>query len=240
MQFARFNKDDLIYTRKLVYIPRLNITFNERDIMDIIYNSNVGLPLYADITAVKDNSPDAGPNPPVKYYSAFAMIYAWNPIALDEFNQTGQLKIWNDPSRRNFLMLFPAKEGSEIPRSKVNTHQLAHYTSELYKRMDDAEKNAETQAKMIEDQSKIIEHQNERMAHMLETMETLLIKNEKLTSTVMYMDTHMAKLTSIVSYIDTFMTVRFAEGDDRVGAQVKLDLEMENLTKQFEKMKIEE
>lgn len=191
-------------TNKLVYISRVEARFSERDIMDIIYNANIGRVEYADMTAVRDNSPDAGPNPAFKFYSAFVMMSNWNPDALSDLMKFGQVKVWVDAHRSAFWLLRPAKEGSEIPRSKVNTHQLAHYTAELYKRMEAAEKRADEQAKIIEDQSKIIEHQNERIAHMLEMMEKVLTKNEEL-------ENKIVKTEMIVSYMDSFMTSRFAE-----------------------------
>ena len=181
----------------LVYISRMEAYFEERDIMHIIASANIGRVQYADITAVKDNSPDAGPDPAIKFYSAFVMIYDWNPRALADLRETGQLKVWHDSRHTTYWMLRFAAEGSEIPRSKVNTHQLAHYTAELYKRMETAEKKAEDQAKIIEDQ-------NERVANMLEMMEKMLEKNEELTN-------KLAKTEMVISYMDAFMTSKFAK-----------------------------
>jgi hypothetical protein len=222
-------------TNKLVYIARIEAKYGERDIIEIINNARVGRVQYADMTAVKDNSPDAGPNPAFKFYSAFVMMSEWNPNALADLKTQGQIKLWTDPTHTVFWVLRFATDGSEIPRSKVNTHQLAHYTAELYDRMKTAEKKVEEQAKIIEDndmrlnqtchnvvcqldrmeileknakeQAKIIEDQNTRMAHMLEAMEKLLEKNEEMTNTI-------AKTTMIVSYMDSFMTSKFAKKDD--------------------------
>ena len=183
-------------TNKLVYIARVEARYGEYDIIRIIENARIGRVQYADMTAVKDNSPDAGPNPAFKFYSAFVMMTEWNPVALADLKNQGQIKLWTDPTHTAYWVLRPATEGSEIPRSKVNTHQLAHYTSELYDRMKAAEKKAEEQATIIEDQ-------NTRMAHMLETMETMLGKNEEMANTI-------AKTAEIVSYMDAFMVSQFA------------------------------
>lgn len=184
-------------TNKLVYIARVDAQYSERDIIEIICDANIGRVQYADMTAVKDNSPNAGPNPAFKFYSAFVMMSEWNPRALADLKETGQIKVWLDTHHTAYWVLRFATEGSEIPRSKVNTHQLAHYTAELYRRADVAEKKAEEQAKIIEDQG-------ERMAHMLEMMEKMLEKNQELTE-------KLAKTEQIVSYMDSFMTARFAE-----------------------------
>jgi hypothetical protein len=222
-------------TNKLVYIARVEAKYGERDIIEIINNARIGRVQYADMTAVKDNSPDAGPNPAFKFYSAFVMMSEWNPNALADLKNQGQIKLWTDPTHTAFWVLRFATEGSEIPRSKVNTHQLAHYTAELYDRLKTAEKKAEEQAILIEDndsrlahacysavcnldriilaekkaeeQAKVIEDQNTRMAHMLETMEQLLKKNEEMANT-------MANTAMIVSYMDSFMTSQFAKKED--------------------------
>ena len=147
-------------TNKMVYIARVEAKYGERDIVEILSNARIGRVQYADMTAVKDNSPDAGPNPAFKFYSAFVMMSEWNPNALADLKEHGQVRVWVDSNRTAYWVLRFATEGSEIPRSKVNTHQLAHYTAELYDRMKTAEKKAEEQATIIEDQ-------NTRMAHML-------------------------------------------------------------------------
>jgi hypothetical protein len=207
-------------TNKLVYISRVEGKYDERDIISIIQSANIGRVRYADLTAVKDNSPDAGPNPAFKFYSAFVMMSEWNPAALADLKQFGQVKVWVDSNRTVYWLLRPATEGSEIPRSKVNTHQLAHYTAELYVRSSATEKKAEEQAITIEDhstrlkdlydtvafQAKIIEDQNERFAHMLETMEMMLVKNEKMANT-------FAKTAIVVSYMDAFMTKQFVKAE---------------------------
>jgi hypothetical protein len=184
-----------------VYIARIEARYGERDIIEIINSARIGRVQYADMTAVKDNSPDAGPNPAFKFYSAFVMMSEWNPNALADLKNQGQIKLWTDPTHSAYWVLRPATEGSEIPRSKVNTHQLAHYTAELYNRVETAEKKAKEQAAVIEDQ-------NTRMAHMLEMMETMLAKNEEMANTI-------AKTATTVSYMDAFMVSKFSKkGDD--------------------------
>ena len=200
MQQSKSSSVAISTTNKLVYISRVEARYGERDIIEIINKANVGRVLYADMTAVKDNSPDAGPKPAFKFYSAFVMMSEWNPNALADLKNQGQIKLWTDNTRTVYWVLRPATEGSEIPRSKVNTHQLAHYTAELYDRVETAEKKAEEQAAIIEDQ-------NTRMAHMLETMETMLAKNEEMANTI-------AKMATTVSYMDAFLVSKFSKKED--------------------------
>lgn len=169
------NKSVAVSTsNKLVYISRIEGKYSERDVCDIIAYERVGRAIYVDFTAVKDNSPDAGPNPAFKFYSAFVMMSEWNPSALASLNEQGYLKVWVDSRRTAYFMLRYAKEGSEIPRSKVNIHQLAHYTAELYTRLDVAEKKVEesnAHAKLMEDTLAIMKAQMEEMkAQMQEIM----------------------------------------------------------------------
>jgi hypothetical protein len=216
-------------TNTLVYISRVDARFTERDIMDIIYDANIGRVSYADITAVRDNSPDAGPEPEIKFYSAFVMMASWNPAAFDDFTKFGQIRVFVDKQQTSYWLLKHADKGSEIPRSKVNTHQLAHYTAELYKRMDASEKKTEEQIVLnedtnirltyctkdlynrinaadikIEEQARIIDDQNERMAHMLEMMEKMLSKNEEL-------ENKLASTQMTLSCMDAFMAARFPQ-----------------------------
>ena len=141
----------------MVYIARMGATYSERDIIYILQHANIGVVAYADLTAVKDNSPIAGPNPATVWYSAFIMMKEWNPAALADMHQFGQVKVWLNSQSTAYWMLRFATEGSEIPRSRVNTHQLAHYTAELYDR-------SSTMTKKTEDCAALIEENNTRLS----------------------------------------------------------------------------
>ena len=168
---ARFNRIAISTTNKSVYIARIEGKHTESDVIRIIESARVGRVSYVDFTAVKDNSPDAGPNPAFKFYSAFVMMSEWNANALADMNEFGQVKVWIDSSRTTYFLLRPGKEGSEIPRTKVNIHQLAAYTSELYTKMD-------AQNKKMEEQAKIIEEQNKKIAELMDMFD-VLVKSPK-------------------------------------------------------------
>jgi len=160
-------------SNKLVYIARIEGKYSERDVCDIISDARVGRAIYVDFTAVKDNSPDAGPNPAFKFYSAFVMMSEWNPNALADLNEHGYVKVWVDSRKTSYFMLRQAKEGSEIPRSKVNIHQLAHYTAELYTRVDAAEKKAEDAEKKMEEQAILLAEQAKKMEEIMVRLDML-------------------------------------------------------------------
>jgi len=234
----------------MVYIARMGATHSERDIIRILQHANIGLVAYADLTAVKDNSPSAGSNPETVWYSAFVMMKEWNPVVLADMRQFGQVKVWIDSQSTAYWMLRFATEGSEIPRSRVNTHQLAHYTAELYDMSSTMTKKTEesntrlsycvkdlydrTNAaeKRAKEQAMQIEEQNDRMAHMLEQMEKLLVKN--------------CELTQTVAYMDAFLTGHFAERPENDEEWIKEDLKQRRivritkLTEEEEKLTEEE
>jgi len=168
-------------SNKLVYIARIEGKYSERDVCDIIADSRIGRAMYVDFTAVKDNSPEAGPNPAFKFYSAFVMMSEWNPLALEDLTKTGYLKVWTDSRRVSYFMLRQAKEGSEIPRSKVNIHQLAAYTAELYEKVGASEKKAE----IAEKKSELAE---QKIAEMMTVMNEMVSKMTLLSSQIAYMD----------------------------------------------------
>jgi len=151
-------------SNKLVYISRIEQRFAERDVIDILVNARIGKVQYVDFVAVKDNAPKAGSNPALKFYSAFVMMTEWNQSALADILGNEQIKVWvND---HVYWILRLAKEGSEIPRSKVNIHQLASYTAELYTRIDVADK----QAKIIADQAILLATQASQIQMLMTTV----------------------------------------------------------------------
>ena len=168
-------------SNKLVYIARIEGKYTERDVCDIIADSRIGRAMYVDFNAVKDNSADAGPNPAFKFYSAFVMMSEWNSLALEDLTKTGYLKVWTDSRRVSYFMLRQAKEGSEIPRTKVNIHQLAAYTAELYEKVGASEKKAELAEKKAE-------LADQKIAEMMTVMNEMVSKMTLLSNQIAYMD----------------------------------------------------
>jgi hypothetical protein len=182
-------------SNKLVYIARIEGKYSERDVCDIIADSRIGRAMYVDFTAVKDNSPDAGPNPAFKFYSAFVMMSEWNPLALEDLTKNGYLKVWTDSRKISYFMVRQAKEGSEIPRTKVNIHQLAAYTAELYEKVGASEKKAELAEKKAE------------------------IADQKIAEMMTFMNEMVSKMTLMsnqIAYMDGFLMSQFAKEEEVV------------------------
>lgn len=186
-------------SNKMVYIARVETNMTEQDIRYIIEDNKIGRVSYVDFTAVKDNSPDAGPNPAFKFYSAFVMMSDWNPKAYHDLLQNGQIKVYTS-SRRDatYLVLREGKEGSVIPRSKVNIHQLAAYTAELYNRADIADKQIATQAETISIQDKKLAIQGEQIMEHTKLMNAMV-------DTAMTHHKEMAEMKSVMERMNSFM-----------------------------------
>jgi len=175
-------------SNKLVYIARIEGKYSERDVCDIIADSRIGRAMYVDFTAVKDNSPDAGPNPAFKFYSAFVMMSEWNPLALEDLTKNGYLKVWTDSRKISYFMVRQAKEGSEIPRSKVNIHQLAAYTAELYEKVGASEKKIELAENKAELAEKKADMADQKIAEMMTVMNEMVAKMTLMSNQIGYMD----------------------------------------------------
>ena len=168
-----------------LYIPRVDEKYSEEEIKFIFADIGIGIVNYVDFVATKD--PDTKQ---VKFYSAFLRLKEWNPyrdwykmIIVEKQNR---IQI----SKREFWVILPAK--TPLSRSKVNTHQLAAYTDELYVRVETIEKSvaenitvsskhfqdllakSEAQAAQIDQLMKIVQIQAEQLAH----INDVLFKNQ--------------------------------------------------------------
>ena len=158
MSIERFNEIDAL--RGLsnqdnldLYISRIyDNRYTEEHIKHNFCVLGIGIVEYADIVATKDSVTKE-----ILFYSAFIKLKEWNTTAYwyAEFLQHKRFKIVL--SKTEFWEVFPAKT-LLLPRSKVNTHQLAAYTNELFEKFEKQTKQLEVQQQMIELQSKNIEH----------------------------------------------------------------------------------
>jgi hypothetical protein len=117
-----------------IYIPRIDEKYSESDIKFMIADMRIGLVSYVDFVATKDPETKE-----IKFYSAFLRLLEWNPdgywhnmIIVEKQNRI-------QVSRTEFWIILPAK--TPLSRSKVNTHQLAAYTDELFVKVEAVEKS---------------------------------------------------------------------------------------------------
>ena len=118
-----------------IYIPKINENHTEHDVKCVFANMGIGMVSYVDFVATKDQETKE-----IKFYSAFLKLAEWNPNGywFNKIIEEKQNKI--QVSVSEFWIILPAK--TPLSRSKVNTHQLAAYTDELYVRVEAIEKSA--------------------------------------------------------------------------------------------------
>ena len=133
-----------------LYIPRICETYSEEEIKHIFADMGIGLVNYVDFVATKDPETKK-----ILFYSAFLRLLEWHPDGYfyDMIIVKKQKKI--TITKSEFWIVLPAK--TPLPRSKVNTHQLAAYTDELFVKVEDQAKEISNQQATIDRQSKQID-----------------------------------------------------------------------------------
>lgn len=119
-----------------LYIPRISEYHSEDTIKIVFADLCIGIVSYVDFVATKDPETKE-----IKYYSAFLRLTEWHPNGF-WYNKLMVVGLQNkiELSKSEFWIILPAK--TPLSRSKVNTHQLAAYTDELYVRVEAIEKSA--------------------------------------------------------------------------------------------------
>ena len=122
------------YNNLDIYIPRIDSRYTEDEIQFTFRAFGVGIVELVDFVATKDPETKE-----IKYFSAFLRLFEWNMQNLNsiEFKQKKTTKLWISESE--FWIMLPAK--SPLSRSKVNTHQLAAYTDEVFIKVESIEQN---------------------------------------------------------------------------------------------------
>lgn len=133
-----------------IYIPRIDARYSEDDIKHTFRALGVGIIAYADFVATKDPETKE-----VKFYSAFARLVEWNVRGVWYGQMYGGKQTKITISKSEFWIVLPAK--TPLSRAKVNTHQLAAYTDELFVKVEDQAKEISTQQATIDRQSKQID-----------------------------------------------------------------------------------
>jgi hypothetical protein len=116
-----------------IYIPRINDSHTEASVKQVFSSCGIGLVEYVDFVAKKDPETKK-----LLFYSAFVKLTEWNSNWFYTIFIGGLNKI--PVSSHEFWLILIAK--NTISRSKVNTHQLASYTDELFVRVEEIEKSA--------------------------------------------------------------------------------------------------
>ena len=158
-----------------LYIPNVSISETEETIRSVFYEFNIGTISYIDFVAVKDKEQ----TDLVLYYSAFIKMTHWSSEkAVSDFRHNGKITI--NLSRNCFWTILPSKK--IVPRTKVNIHQLAFHTEDLFERFAKMEKMMEQQQRIIEIQQQKLELNDdeiENQKRIIESMEKRISSLEK-------------------------------------------------------------
>ena len=142
-----------------VYIPRINDAHTEQDVIKIFNNLSIGVVQHVDFVSTK--------NPETKanlFYSAFVKLSEWtNQNIYQQFKDQRAPKVII--SNTEFWILLPAK--TIISRSKINIHQLASYTDELFLRCANLEIQVATQSDQISTQSNQISMLTKQLSNIM-------------------------------------------------------------------------
>lgn len=118
-------------THLYIYIPRVDVRFNETELQYFL--RDIGIIDYVDFGEVKDKTTNE-----FRHYCAFVKFQEWNICheAYTEVVQNSSYRLQISPVE--YLMLLPNK--NPLPRSKLNTHQLAAFYEDLQGKYDDLQK----------------------------------------------------------------------------------------------------
>ena len=140
-----------------IYIPRIDARYSEEDIKYTFRALGVGIIAYADFVATKDPETKE-----IKFYSAFARLVEWNVRGVWYGEMYGGKQTKITISKSEFWIVLPAK--TPLSRSKVNTHQLAAYTDEVFVQV-------EGHAKLISSQQATIDRQSKQIDFLIKSLE---------------------------------------------------------------------
>jgi hypothetical protein len=140
-----------------IYIPRIDARYSEDDIKHTFRALGVGIIAYADFVATKDPETKE-----IKFYSAFARLVEWNVRGVWYGQMYGGKQTKITISKSEFWIVLPAK--TPLSRSKVNTHQLAAYTDEVFVQV-------EAQSKLISSQQATIDRQSKQIDFLMRSLE---------------------------------------------------------------------
>lgn len=160
-----------------LYIPRISPLYTEADVKFKFQEANLAYVEYVDFVKLKPayNSPaDEEPK-----YCAFVKIAVWyTSIVSKELTEKGSHKFYlahtgnqRIPPHNQYWLLLPNK--TPLARSKVNTHQLAAYTDELFAKLEDQSQEMEKQKECIyeqglqlQQQKSLIDEQTAQIKHL--------------------------------------------------------------------------
>ena len=150
-----------------VYIPRIAEHYTEDHVRYIFAYAGLAEVEYVDFVKLKPlalpkaiNGEEPTKEKENPKFSAFVSISRWlTNVAVNDIAEKGSHKFYVSSNTKEFWMLLP--NNTPLPRTKVNVHQLASYTDELYTKLDTMTDELKQHQYMLYEQTMRIEKQNE-------------------------------------------------------------------------------
>jgi hypothetical protein len=124
------------YKNLELYIPRVSLRITEEQVRDTLFRGQIGIVEYCDIVLTKDKETKQP-----TYASVFLKLDSWSPTsnARADFEKNGTIKIYLRATE--FWIILPNK--NPLPRTQVNTSQLAASTEKLFEQTEKITAKAE-------------------------------------------------------------------------------------------------
>jgi len=208
--FVGQGQDKLTETLDL-YIPRASLKTTDFIVKDAFFQLNIGDVEYCDLVVIKDKETKEP-----QHMSVFLKLASWNPFskARSDFQKMGSIKLH---LANEFWIILPNK--TPLPRSHVNTTQLAVSTEKLF---EQTEQLFETTTKIQQDQVEQMDEMRHTIRSQQDQIETLEFKLKMVEDEA---DVKYSVLMSLVETLTRQMSVLNMEmyGDDSEdGIQKKL------------------
>jgi hypothetical protein len=137
--FNQANKENINPLDKnlYLYVPRTSLRTTEEQVKDLFFRNQIGNVEYCDLVTIKDKETKQ----PL-YAQLFIKLNCWNMFssARADFERNGSIKIFLTGTE--FWMILPNK--NPLPRTHVNTSQLAASTEKLFEKSEAMEKKMDS------------------------------------------------------------------------------------------------
>lgn len=126
-----------MYKNLYLYVPRASLRTTEEQVKDQLFRSQIGNVEYCDLVVIKDKDTKQ----PL-YAQLFIKLACWDLLsrAKSDFEKNGSIKIFLKDTE--YWMILPNK--NPLPRTHVNTSQLAASTEKLFEQSEAMEKKMDS------------------------------------------------------------------------------------------------
>ena len=189
--------DNILISNLDLYIPRVSSNATEEQVKTLFFQSRIGTVEYCDFVTTKDKDTQKP-----QYISAFIRLNSWSPTsgACEDFAKNKSIRLHLSRNSAAFWIILP--NNNPLPRSLVNTSQLAASTDKLFEQTE----------RITEKASKF---EDEMRATMAEMRQMMVLQQEKI-ETLEFQLTLKASITIGEQYPEIFNVTREPNSDDIV------------------------